>query len=989
MKEIHPNPQDITRSRTTCEVRRTHVLLTALLASLVMSNATSAQTDPARGSEGDAAVMLSPFTVEAEQDHGYQAASTTAGSRLSVSLKETSAMIGVITKDFMNDVAAVDIAEIGSWGANVYFTGAEDSSLQQQQLPNAIIRGIPGSFQSLARNYFITYTNVFPYNVERIEIPRGPNAALYGDAPLGGIINSNTKRAKAGRDFGQIGLRTDSEGSLQGTLDVNVSAGKKLAVRVNAMWEEREGWRDADFQRNRAIHLAGTWHIAKNTTLRGEFEHGITKKSLPPLTYVDQVANWDGTTVYTAPRTSNFSSATGTTSFSTSSDYLIYDSGAPERGIVNWRGFGRTTGTGLSLLADEDYSSDLRPGLSRFPVVGDRAYTFNPSDMTWSQREATMMAAYLEHVFFDKLAVEVAYNYQLPEVSRTLGLFNTISRDINRVRPDGTANPHFDDLFADIEYNRDQTRNWVNDGRIMATYPIKLGFMEQRIIGLYGQRRDYYNQFRDSLTRVNGADRRIRNANNIVRVRRYLEDGNIPLGEPADSNGLDVEWLGYRFTKEMKNTAYSQIGMAGRYWDGKVATTLGWRHDEFRQDVTDQAVAESALLIGDAPRPVWRSLDPERNASPNVWQRYPNRFKVDSFTAGGVYFPVKWLGVFANYSEGFTVQGAGAHLDSSPWNPPTNTGIDIGLKVEFFDGKISGTISRYQSERTGVDQGLTSRANAFKEIWNFIEAGYNAEAAAALAAGNQALANQLTATANEKGAIGDAIAPGAYDTRDTKANGWELDLVINPTKNWRGMVNFSISDAFVSNAYSETRAYYDLYIDEWRARAANSSVTDSNAINTRLSTIETGFFNNTDGRTLDRTPDYSARVFTTYRIPEGKLKGLSIGGGAQFDGARVIGAQQVWDPVTKAFITPDPLASVKSESYVLLNAMLSYNFKLWGHQIRTQLNINNLLDEDQVIFTGVSTYTRTSGGVTEGYFVPGAPRYLTPRTFVLSASVNF
>ena len=960
--------------------------LIACLAAAVAA-AQSGSTSGAAGPDQEV-VSLSPFVVDVDQDNGYQAASTTAGSRLAISLKETSAMIGIITKDFMDDIAAVDLADIGSWGANTYFSGAEDS-LQYNQLPNAIIRGIPGSFNSLARNYFVTYVNVFPYNVERIEIPRGPNAALYGDAPLGGIVNSNTKRAKAGRQFSSASFRVDSEGSLQGSFDVNASLGKRLAVRVNAMWERREGWRDGDFQRNRAVHGALTWHIGKNTTFRGEVEYGITKKSLPPLTFADGVANWDGVTVYTAPRTSNFSSATGTTSFATSTDYLVFDSGSSGRGVVNWRGFGRTSGTSLSLLAEEDYSTDLRPGLSRFPVVGDRSYNFNPRDFVQSLKEASMVAGYLEHTFFDKLAVELAYNYQLPDVRRDLGLFNTVYQDVNTVRPDGTPNPHFGDLFADIEYTKDRVRNWVNDGRIMAAYPFKWRFIEQRLIGLYGQRRDYYNDQRKGLTRVNGTDQRVRNAGNIVRLRRYLEDGHIPLGEPADSNGFDVEWENYRFVREMKNTTYSQISLAGRYWDGKAATTFGWRHDEFRQDVTDLVPAEGSILIGSEPNPVWRSLDPVRNASPFAWQRYPSRFEVDSYTAGAVYFPVKWLGVFANYSEGFTVQGAGAHLDGSPWSPPTNSGTDLGLKIEFFDGKVSGTLSRYQSKRTGVDQSLTSRANLFKEIWNIVEAGYNAEATQAAAAGNEALAAQLTATANEKGAIGDAIASGAYDTRDTQANGWELDLVFNPTKNWRGTVNFSVSDAFVSGAYAETRAHYDQYVGEWRARAANSALTDANGINTRLRTIETGFFNNTDGRTLERTPDYSARLFTTYRIPAGRLKGLSIGGGAQFDGARVIAAAQEWDPATNSFISPDPLASVKSASYFLVNTMLSYHFKLWGRQVRAQLNINNLLDEDKVVFTGVATYTRAQGAVTQGYVVPSGYRYLTPRTFVFTTTVNF
>jgi outer membrane receptor protein involved in Fe transport len=935
----------------------------------------------------DEAVQLSPFVVSADQDRGYQAANTVAGSRLAVSLKETSAMIGFITKEFMEDIGEVDIAAIGNWGANTYFTGQEDG-----QLNNVIIRGIPGSFQSLARNYFVTYTPIFPYNIERIEIPRGPNAALYGDAPLGGMVNSNTKRAKLERRFGESSLRLDSEGSILGTLDVNLPLGKKLAGRVNVMKEERHNWSNADIQKNEALHLAGTWAITDKTTFRGELEFTEENRTMPPGTvgFTDQISNWDGTTSYTAPRTSNLSSATGTTGLSNTLDYWVFNSGDPELGLTNWKGFGRSTGRGFAVLPDEELTGDHRPGLVRFPTVADREYNLVPKDTFARVRKGTLMAAYLEHTFFDKLAVDIGYNYQAPEVTRLLGSFNSLSIDVNQVRPDGTSNPHFGEAYADLQYNKDVTKNWVNDTRALMTYPLKWGFMEQRLVGLVGYRSDEFENYRWGLRRVNGPSPLTQNAGNIIVLRRYLSDANTPLGNPDDFGGADVEFRPYQRSKEVKSTLYKQLGMVGRYWNGKVATTLGWRGDDFEHDVSSQNPSVSNVLLTDEPVAIWNSEDPVRNASPDPVQRYPRKFTTNSYTAGAVYFPVKWLGVFANYSEGFTVQGAGPHLYGGPWDPPTNTGVDVGFKLEFFDGKLSGTISRYESERTGVDQQVPSQSTAFKQIWEYVEDGYIAEAAAAATAGNTTLADQLTATAAAKSALNDLIYAGAYDTRTTKANGYELDVVFNPTKNWRGTFNIALPETKLTNAHTEQRAYYSQYAAEWRQRAADSALTNANGINTRLSTIETAFIDNTDGRTTTGTPDYTARFFSTYRIPEGTFKGLRFGGGVQLDGPRVIGTPRRFNAAANAFETPDTLATVKSEAYYQLSVMASYEFKLKGYRIKTQLNINNLLDEDEILFTSVNTYTYTdSAGVAHGEFVRNGYRYLTPRTISLTTSVSF
>ena len=82
------------------------------------------------------------------------------------------------------------------------------------------------------------------YNLEQLEVLRGPNALLFGRGGTGGILNRVTKKAEIGSNFSQITGYADSfgAGGLQG--DVNVGLTDSVAFRLNAMAEGLDNHRD-------------------------------------------------------------------------------------------------------------------------------------------------------------------------------------------------------------------------------------------------------------------------------------------------------------------------------------------------------------------------------------------------------------------------------------------------------------------------------------------------------------------------------------------------------------------------------------------------------------------------------------------------------------------------------------------------------------------------------------------------------------------------
>ena len=82
------------------------------------------------------------------------------------------------------------------------------------------------------------------YNLEQLEVLRGPNALLFGRGGTGGILNRVTKKANTGENFSQLTGYADSfgAGGLQG--DVNIGLSDTVAFRVNAMAEGLDNHRD-------------------------------------------------------------------------------------------------------------------------------------------------------------------------------------------------------------------------------------------------------------------------------------------------------------------------------------------------------------------------------------------------------------------------------------------------------------------------------------------------------------------------------------------------------------------------------------------------------------------------------------------------------------------------------------------------------------------------------------------------------------------------
>ena len=249
---------------------------------------------------------LSPFSVSAEDNVGYMAGNTLAGTRLKSKLKDIASSVQVVTEEFLEDTGATDFGELltyttgteasgvagnASFGEYGGKTNRLERSRREPQL-NTRVRGLARA--DLTRDYFASDIAFDPYNTSEVTINRGPNASLFGLGSPGGIINAAIDKAQTHRTFGELNLKWDEFGTLRTSLNYNkVLLEDKLALRVAFLDSDKKFEQSQAFYDEERYFVAATWRPLENTVIRMNYEQGEASGSKPDLGSVtDRVSAW-------------------------------------------------------------------------------------------------------------------------------------------------------------------------------------------------------------------------------------------------------------------------------------------------------------------------------------------------------------------------------------------------------------------------------------------------------------------------------------------------------------------------------------------------------------------------------------------------------------------------------------------------------------------------------------------------------------------------
>ena len=140
------------------------------------------------------------------------------------------------------DIRKQGIREIGDI---VRYTPGVNTSQGEGHRDAIVFRGVRSTadfFQDGVRDDVQYYRSL--YNVEQVEILRGPNALLFGRGGTGGILNRVTKKAEIGAQFGSFDIGADDFGAFDFAADYNTTTGDNTALRFNLHSDSLENHRD-------------------------------------------------------------------------------------------------------------------------------------------------------------------------------------------------------------------------------------------------------------------------------------------------------------------------------------------------------------------------------------------------------------------------------------------------------------------------------------------------------------------------------------------------------------------------------------------------------------------------------------------------------------------------------------------------------------------------------------------------------------------------
>jgi iron complex outermembrane receptor protein len=217
-------------------------------------------------------VSLPAFTITETQANPYVSKQALSGTRVAMSIIDMPQTVSVVTSEFIQDSMAFRMLD-----AAKYVTPVVESTLpvggdrytirgfqvSHEFIDGMVISGEDGYSMSLA-----------PYNIERIEIIKGPNAILVPGGAPGGQFNPITKSPLMNNQQSATLEFSQYFGNAIST-DINrvVSKERGMAVRFVAAYWNSEGYQKNSFRRGYEFAPSFSWQISPRNkfTIKGEF----------------------------------------------------------------------------------------------------------------------------------------------------------------------------------------------------------------------------------------------------------------------------------------------------------------------------------------------------------------------------------------------------------------------------------------------------------------------------------------------------------------------------------------------------------------------------------------------------------------------------------------------------------------------------------------------------------------------------------------------
>lgn len=239
-----------------------HVALVPLMLALScqVAHADEAGEDAAAGE-------VSGVIVVGHRDDAYRARSTATATRTDTPVRDVPQAVTVITDELIRDQAMRSMADVVRYVPGVTMgqgEGHRDAPTLRGNASTAdfYIDGLRDDVQ-----YFRDL-----YNVERVEVLKGPNAMIFGRGGGGGVINRVMKKADWSTER-SITFELGSWDHRRFTADLGQPLSDAFASRIAAMYERSDSFRDFVNVERWGVNPSIAWQDGAGLTVSLAYEH--------------------------------------------------------------------------------------------------------------------------------------------------------------------------------------------------------------------------------------------------------------------------------------------------------------------------------------------------------------------------------------------------------------------------------------------------------------------------------------------------------------------------------------------------------------------------------------------------------------------------------------------------------------------------------------------------------------------------------------------
>lgn len=205
---------------------------------LLITTALAAAPLPVLAAEAED--LDAPTIIVTGYSEGYVATNSVTATKTDTPLIDVPQTISVVTRQQLDDQAQHSMADVLRYVPGTTVGQGEGNRDQitirgQNSTADFFVDGVRDDVQ-----YFRNL-----YNIERVEVLKGPYALIFGRGGGGGIINRVQKAPSAEQQYVGVTSSVNSFGNWDVAADVNTPLSGTAALRVNAFYENLDNHRDA------------------------------------------------------------------------------------------------------------------------------------------------------------------------------------------------------------------------------------------------------------------------------------------------------------------------------------------------------------------------------------------------------------------------------------------------------------------------------------------------------------------------------------------------------------------------------------------------------------------------------------------------------------------------------------------------------------------------------------------------------------------------